>query len=381
MSETGNLLDLWRSVAPYSSGSILATVVRVDGSSYRKPGARMLIAADGRRAGTISGGCLESEVARKAAWHAGSGPTVQQYSTFFDEESGIPYGLGCGGTVHVLFEQCAASEAVLQAMNHGVDHRLATVAVAIISSEHESLRVGTHLVLHQDGNCAYRSASSDHLAEISSVAKQAFTERGSRIHSVEHEGKRLEVYAEYIAPPTGIFIFGAGDDAQPLVDFAAALGWRVTVADGRAQLAKRDRFARAASVIVFSRENPLADVQIKRGDAAVVMTHSYEQDRALLRHLLGSDLAYLGVLGPRKRTLRLVNELAESLGMTSAECMERLRSPVGLDIGAYEPAGIALSIAAEIHATLQARDAAPLSCRALDDSDGQSVVNMCPSNA
>src|SRR5450631_745056 len=124
MSETGKLLDLWRSIASHSSDSILATVVRVDGSSYRKPGARMLIAADGRRAGAISGGCLESEVARKAAWHAGSGPTVQQYSTFFDEESGIPYGLGCGGTVHVLFERSPAAKAVLQALDRGIELRL-----------------------------------------------------------------------------------------------------------------------------------------------------------------------------------------------------------------------------------------------------------------
>jgi xanthine/CO dehydrogenase XdhC/CoxF family maturation factor len=150
-----------------------------------------------------------------------------------------------------------------------------------------------------------------------------------------------------------VLVFGAGDDAKPLVEFMAELDWHVTVADGRAQLIRAERFPQAAGVIGLD----AALQQAKRSDAAIIMTHSYEQDRQILRALLPLDLEYLGMLGPRRRTERLVGEIAPGLGLSPDECMSRLHSPVGLDLGGHTPAAVALSITAELQSVFSGRAA------------------------
>ncbi len=164
-------------------------------------------------------------------------------------------------------------------------------------------------------------------------------------------------FVELVVPPPSLILFGAGDDAQPLVEFAAALGWHVTVADDRSNLARAERFPNAAAV--RNLEAALADAGPET--AAVIMTHSYEQDRKILSVLLAKDMKYIGVLGPRLRTERLVGEIAPALELTAAECMARLHTPVGLDLGGHSPASIALSIAAELQAVFAGRDMRKLS--------------------
>jgi len=154
-----------------------------------------------------------------------------------------------------------------------------------------------------------------------------------------------------VAPPPALVLFGAGDDAQPLTDFAAALGWHITLADGRSSLAQPARFPRAARV--GGLDAALAALQ--PGAAAVIMTHSYEQDRKILTALFGREMRYIGILGPRRRTERLVSEVAPEIGLSTAECMARLHTPVGLDLGGHTPAAIALSIAAELQAVFAGR--------------------------
>ena len=154
----------------------------------------------------------------------------------------------------------------------------------------------------------------------------------------------------YVAPPTALFVFGAGDDAQPLVEFAYVLGWDATVVDGRSHLATKERFPLASQVLALRSFDELA---LTEHSAAVILTHSYEQDRAALQALLPRELAYLGTLGPRRRTERLLEEVAPGIGRTVEDCFLRLHSPVGLDIGARNPASIALAIVAEIHAEVE----------------------------
>jgi xanthine/CO dehydrogenase XdhC/CoxF family maturation factor len=160
-------------------------------------------------------------------------------------------------------------------------------------------------------------------------------------------------FIEHIAPPPALILFGAGDDAQPLVEFTSALGWHVSVADDRSSLARPERFPRAASLDNLD----AALARISSGTAAVIMSHSYEQDRKVLRALLAKDMKYIGILGPRLRTERLVGEVAPLLELTPAECMARLHTPVGLDLGGHSPASIALSIAAELQAVFAGREA------------------------
>jgi xanthine/CO dehydrogenase XdhC/CoxF family maturation factor len=342
MSELKQILALWRAAKARKEEVCLATVVRTEGPSYRKAGARMLLTRSGQRAGTISGGCLEGEVSKKAWWLTENGPTVQRYSSFFDDDSPLPYGSGCGGTVYILLERGPAAHAVLDALEASVTERRAFVSVI-------DTNCGRTLLVRQDSGTALFVAQpeAEHLAE------QAFRERRSFYAS-----DAPEVFVEYAAPPAALTIFGAGDDAKPLTEFAASIGWHVVIADGRSHLARKERFPAADAVHVLDYESsaPLSGLDLDPENAFVLMTHSYEQDRALLRELLPLSPKYLGVLGPRARTERIVTEIADAVGLSPEECMERLHSPVGFDLGAHSPEGIALAIAAEIFAFLHGRE-------------------------
>ncbi|MGC2619224.1 MAG: XdhC family protein [Acidobacteriaceae bacterium] len=352
MSETKQILDLWKRARAAGDAVCLATVVGIEGSAYRRPGARMVLTASGQRAGTVSGGCLEGEIAKKAWWLTEQGASIQRYSSFFDDDlvpgGEMPYGLGCGGTVVVLLEQGEAAAETLEALRRSVEERAASVVVTRLGAK----CAGTVLILNEAGAVRFRREGEPG-GRAEALANEALKARQS-------QGSE-EFYVEYVAPPPALFVFGAGDDAQPLVEIAAGLDWHVTVADGRQQLARAERFPGAARVMGL-REGLDA---VHTGDAAVAMTHSYEQDGEVLRALVPLGLRYLGILGPRRRTERLVGEIAGEIGMTVEECLARLHTPVGLDLGGHSPAAIALSIAAELQAVLAGREAKKLSAAKL----------------
>jgi xanthine dehydrogenase accessory factor len=344
MSELNQILELWKRASAAGDDLCLATVVGLEGSAYRRPGARMLLAASGLRSGTVSGGCLEGEIAKKAWWLTAHGPSLQSYSSFFDDDGDMPYGLGCGGTVTVLLERGIPAAQCLETLRCSVDARIASVIVAGTRPH----LPGTTLILRQSGEIAWRRAPA---ADLSLSLAQRAMAAGN---SLTADG----YFAEYVAPPPALYIFGAGDDAQPLVQLTAALlGWYVTVADGRSRLVRADRFPHAARVLSLG--NALGGPG--PADAAVLMSHSYEQDRDVLRSLLPLRMKYLGILGPRQRTGRLVGEVAPEVGLTAEECLARLHTPVGLDLGGHSPAAIALSIAAELQAIFTGRSPKMLS--------------------
>jgi xanthine/CO dehydrogenase XdhC/CoxF family maturation factor len=338
MSELRQILELWRSARDHREEICLATIVKIEGSSYRKPGTRMLLTSGGGRAGTISGGCLEKEVQKKAWWLTRSGPTVQKYSTFVDEDSEIPYGMGCGGTVSVLLERGEPAHRILAALEQCAERHAAIAIVSVIDTD----PVGCQIILSENGHVLFESTAPEGSLVL---ARHALKER----RSPWTQGLR-SFFVDYVAPPTALLVFGAGDDAQPLVEFAYLLGWQVTVADGRSHLATKERFP-LADQVVSSRS--LNDLLLTERSAAVILSHSYEQDRAALRALLPRELAYLGILGPRRRTERLLAEVAPEIGRTVEECFTGLHSPVGLSIGAKNPGSIALAIVAEIHDVIE----------------------------
>jgi xanthine dehydrogenase accessory factor len=340
MSEVKQILDLWKRASAAGEEICLATIVAIEGSAYRRPGARMILTASGQRAGTVSGGCLEAEIAKKAWWLTEQGPSLQRYSSFFDDDGDMPYGLGCGGTVIVLLERGEAAAQSFEALRRSVEDRTESV---IVTSTHSP---GTVLILNAAGDPVYERALNPH---ATALAREALTAR----ESSHVDG----FFVERIAPPPALILFGAGDDAQPLLEFTAALGWHVTLADDRSNLARPERFPRAAQVQSLDQalDHATADA------SAVLMTHSYEQDRKILRALLAREMKYIGILGPRRRTERLIGEIAPELELTPAECMARLHTPVGLDLGGHSPAAIALAIAAELQAVLAGREARKLS--------------------
>jgi xanthine/CO dehydrogenase XdhC/CoxF family maturation factor len=325
----------------------------------------MLLARGGLRAGTISGGCLEAEVSKKVWWLTEKGPSLQRYSSFFDEDSGVAYGLGCGGTVILLLERGPAAQAVLAALRLTVEDRQPAVVVTELTESSP----GTRLVMNAAGEILYAVPgwSESQRNRLEQLAHETLS-GGTRNISIAAENAPADapgipLFCERIAPPPALWIFGAGDDVQPLVEFAYDLGWHITVADGRSHLARQERFPHAHRVLAVSPDNSATFTgEIGPEDAVVLMTHSYEQDRKLLAQLLPRPLGYLGILGPRSRTLHILKQLTGSgkgtgpetgtLPMTLDEAVARIYSPVGLDISAHTPAAIALSIAAEVQAAL-----------------------------
>ena len=335
MVDRRRIVDLWKKGSP----SALVTLVRIEGSSYRRPGAHLLINSNGEYAGTISGGCLEAEVVRKAAWMIREGALVERYSTLFDDTAEIPFGLGCGGVVDLLLEPASTPEcaALIEAME-----------VSLTGAE---FRVITRLP--QDGKPLAR-------AIFTAGGKQTFSSSSftaaelAALRTTGLSAPEQRVYCEVLSPPQRLFVLGAGDDAKPVVAMAAQLGWRTTVADGRAQLARPERFPEAECVLAAS---SVADLRIGANDAVVIMTHSYEQDRNILTGLLSASEVpgYIGLLGASHRSSLLVSETAAALGRTVAECCEKVWAPVGLDLGGDGAEPIALAIIAEVQAWIHGK--------------------------
>jgi xanthine dehydrogenase accessory factor len=315
------------------TATVLVTLVRTEGSSYRRPGAHLLIGENGAEyAGTISGGCLEAEVVRKAGWMVESGAVVKRYSTLFDDTAEIPFGLGCGGVVDLLFEPAGTPEfnALLRAME-----------ASLTGAE---FRVVTWL---PENGGTFARAIFNAAGELTFASERLTPTDIEAVHSGTTANPG--VYVEHLTGPQRLFVLGAGDDAGPVVTMASLLGWRVFVVDGRAQLARGERFPEAERVFASS---STASLELRANDAVVLMTHSYEQDRALLAGLLSSAdiVGYIGLLGASHRSSLLVSEAAAMIGSTVAECCERVWAPVGLDLGGDGAEAIALAVVAEVQA-------------------------------
>jgi xanthine dehydrogenase accessory factor len=349
MTDLAHLLPLWKELRETRTEYVLATVVAVEGSGYRKPGARMIVAADGRRAGTISGGCLEGEVARKAFWHTENGPVMRHYSTSA-EDGEVPFGMGCGGIIHLLLERSITADPLLQQLAQKFSERQPLAVATVLDGE----RIGQRACYPSQTPCT--SAIDRKLIDL---AQQAFEGGHSFSQAIHAEDPQVAtVRAEWIAPRPGLFIFGAGDDAIPLVQQAQQLGWYIAVTDGRSNLATHARFPKADDVFTLPSDRFLA-LQLRTTDAAVIMTHSLQQDTRILAQLLKENLAYIGVLGPRRRTAEMLLALAGELGLPIDEVghsieiwMDQLHAPMGLDLGGDTPAAVALAVVAEIQQSL-----------------------------
>jgi xanthine/CO dehydrogenase XdhC/CoxF family maturation factor len=368
MTDIERILPLWRELKDASADYVLATVVAVEGSSYRKPGACMLLAPDGRRAGTVSGGCLEAGVARRAWWNSEKGPVVQRYSSV-EEDGDFPYGSGCGGVVYLLLERRSTAGPLLAALEQAFELRTPLAVATVLDGP----QVGQRAFAGLPG---FAPASGSVPAELQDLATTAL-ERGISIErAISIDGTETRAWADFRPARHGLWIFGAGDDALPLLALAKEMGWFVTVADSRSQLATRVRFPKAdalhvQSVLDLPGRPPAAPApafaQLHPTDAAVLLTHSFEQDSHVLAALLSLrfPLAYIGVLGPQRRTRELLAEAARLLHLSTNEAqiehwLAELHAPMGLDLGAESPETIALSAVAEIQKSFTSATALPL---------------------
>lgn len=345
---------------------VMATVVRIRGSAYRRPGARMLMTADGRTAGMISGGCLEHDVRERGRDVAASGrPRLVTYDSSAPEDIVFGLGLGCNGIVEVLVEPLTAGDpAGLPAFLSACVTRRQPGRIATVIDSGD-FPLGARLLRWPDGSVTPVPGE----AGLSAAMTRAFRDPGTTARRtalreiVLPDGRAARVLVESIAPPVPLTIFGAADDAVPVARLAKLLGWHVTVIDARPAYATPERFPTADAVRCL-RPEALAespDVVLPAGSLVMIMTHHFAHDLELLRFLLPSDACcYIGALGPKSRTERLLACLAAEGFPCDEAARARLHGPAGLDIGGETPEEIAVSIIAEMQAVLAQRNGGSL---------------------
>lgn len=348
------LLPLYERERSAGRAVALAVVVHTSGSTYRKPGALMLIAADGGYAGLLSGGCLESDLHEHALQvMAGGEAKVITYATGGNDDLLWGLGVGCEGTMQILLLRAGPHNGwqplALLAAAHRRHERVAIAMV--VASPELSLPPGSVILpAGTPGNSPVPPALHDDIQAL--LARALDSGRPAVLGAASDP---LRVLAVPLALPPRLLLLGGGPDAQPLVEFAALLAWRITVYDHRAAYARAGRFAAAEQVVLGRPEALAGTIDTHRFDAAVVMSHHLPSDLAYLRVLSGTAIPYVGLLGPAGRREKLLGDL----GTDAAPLEGRLHSPIGLNIGGRAPESIALSIVAQIHAHLHGAPGGP----------------------
>lgn len=342
--------------------TVLATVVRVTGSSYGGVGARMLIRVNGSTVGLVSGGCLESDLAEHAAHVNGTGkPEIVRYDTRDDEDAPWGLGLGCNGLIEVLLEPLLPPQAgeISHLLETALSAGESSVVATVISTPEEETapHLGAHALISAAGMESIGDwGNGQVLRQIRSSLENAL--RAGRRGLVEsYYG--TDVAFEVVTPSVRLVVCGSGPDALPIAKLGSRLGWYATVVDHR-PLTKdhTHRFGEAKVVECLEPQRIAECVELTPRTAAVVVSHHYERDRSYMEALLASDAGYVGMLGPRARTEKMLADLAAK--GKSREGDERLFAPVGLDIGGDGPDAIALAIIAEISGVMAGRSGAHL---------------------
>jgi xanthine dehydrogenase accessory factor len=343
----------------------LATVVEVIGSAYRRPGARMLVTEDGELTGAISGGCLEGDARQRARRAIFQGePALVTYDTRDEDDPRHGLGPGCQGVVRILLEPLdfANHDNPLELLRGFAQHPAPAVLATVFETDASGLKaaVGQRVLLSETGVVRGTPLLAAPLAE---AARATLAQGQAQVLDIETGAGPVRASLEILTPPLRLVVYGAGNDAQPLVHLAASLGWHISVVDGRPNLATTTRFPEAAEVRIV----PVRELETATPDPLayhVLLSHNYAYDLAALQTLLSSPAPYVGLLGPRLKAQRLLDELDAFPAEQVRQLRERLHSPIGLDLGSETPEEIALCIVAEIQAQRSQRQARPLRERA-----------------
>lgn len=316
----------------------LATIVSVRGSSYRKEGAKMLIGLDGLTYGTISGGCLEEDLYYRAIEVIESStPNVVTYDLMSEDDLGWGQGAGCNGVIDVYVEPFYWSYPVLlddfsiyHSLANEIEKKKEIISAITINTE-QPLRY----YYSSEGELIGRTESP---VEMASYIK-SFNQRDLYFESVNLMGGNQTVILEKYKPKENLYIFGAGPDTEPLVKLAANLDFSITVIDPRGNRCNKDNFKAADALVVEFPSTFLLNHNIEPESYVIIMTHNFERDKSILCSLMNHPLKYLGILGPRRRTKRLVSP---------HNIPEHIHSPIGLNIDAEGAEEISFSILAEL---------------------------------
>ncbi|RYY14187.1 MAG: XdhC/CoxI family protein, partial [Cytophagaceae bacterium] len=329
------------------------------------PGARMLVTEDGELTGAISGGCLEGDARQRARRAIFQGePTLVTYDTRDEDDPRHGLGPGCQGVVRILLEPLNFEDEAnpLEILRGFAQHPTPAVLATVFETDTTGLKaaVGQRVLLSEAGMVRGTALLA---APLAAAARATLAQGQSQVLAIDTDAGPVRASLEILTPPLRLVVYGAGNDAQPLVHLAASLGWHITVVDGRPNLATAARFPEAAAVQVV----PVRELEKATPDPLayhVLLSHNYAYDLAALQTLLGSPAPYIGLLGPRLKAQRLLDELDTAPAALVVQLRERLHSPIGLDLSSETPEEIALAIVAEIQALRSGRQGRPLKERA-----------------
>ena len=354
MSEITDVLAAIESLAARGERMALATIVAVRGSTYRRPGARLLVPEEGAPVGNISGGCLEGDVADMARVVMEEGRArLAGWDLTADDDAVWGLGLGCNGAIEVFIEPADRAAEVAGALRMALEDERPICVVTVVESDLEVVAPGARIVVARDADADGSLGDPAVDAEALAAARELLAAERSEVRTFSGG---VRAFVEVLEPPVRLVICGAGHDAIPLVRAASVLGWSAVVVDDREAFLTLDRFPEAAGLVhVGSPKDAATAAAVDDRTFVVVMTHNFLRDKAYLRSLLGSPAAYVGMLGPAARTQRLLMELVDEGVEVARERGERIHGPAGLDLGSEGPEEIAQSILAEIVAVRRGR--------------------------
>ena len=349
MKEIRDIVDAFDKAVREGKKTALATVVHVEGSSYRRPGARMLVTEDGHLTGAISGGCLEGDALRKAVLAITQRKKkLVIYDTTDEDDAKLGIQLGCNGIVSILFEPIDVDrpDNPINILRSVISKREPAIIISAFSLNNEA-----HL-----GTCHPRNLPVTVKADLTDLSKEVLANGKSVNLELWTEKNQQQFFIEYYQPPVSLVIVGAGNDVLPLTSIANHIGWSVTVVDGRSSHATIQRFPEAENLLVGKPKEIIDQLFIDDRTAVVLMTHNYNYDLEILGLLIDEPVPYIGLLGPASKRDRMFAEL-ELKGMgIPEEMLQKIYGPTGLDIGAETSEEIALSILSEIMAVMQQKD-------------------------
>jgi xanthine dehydrogenase accessory factor len=354
MSEIGDVLAAIEALSAKGERMALATIVAVRGSTYRRPGARLLVPEDGAPVGNLSGGCLEGDVADMARVVMEEGRArLAGWDLTADDDAVWGLGLGCNGAIEVFIEPAEKAAEVAGTLRSALEEERPISVITVVESSHPDVGSGARLVVRPGGVTEGSLGDATVDAEAVRAATALLREERSEIRAL---GEGVRAFVEVLDPPLRLLVCGAGHDAIPLVRAASILGWNVMVADDRPAFLTRERFPEATGFVELDEPSKAADAAgVDERTFVLVMSHHFLRDKEYVRSMLGSRAAYVGMLGPGARTERLLAELREEGVDIGDPDRQRIHGPTGLDLGGEGPEEIAQAIIAEIVAVKRGR--------------------------
>lgn len=365
MKEINEIINAFDKAQTEGRQTALVTLVHVEGSSYRRPGARMLVTDTGELTGAISGGCLEGDALNKALQSIHQQKNILvTYDTTDDDDAVMGLGLGCNGIIQVLIQPVNNEQlnGPIQVLKRIVAGRKNNVLVTLFSFQNRRFDQPGTVVLKDDEGIKYLSEIDESMKKmLEDDINITFHNKKSSFRNYRSNGREITAYIEFIPPAISLVIVGAGNDAGPVVSIALVLGWQVTlIDDGRDKNTKAGRFTGSCQLMVVKPEDVLKNISADHNTFFLLMTHNFNYDKAMLRELLPKNVRYIGVLGPTKKMERMLSELETEGNYFDEQQLASVHSPVGLDIGAESPEEIALAMIAEIKAVIAGRSGGPL---------------------